>query len=306
IAAGLPCRAIVIALDGNTPDFLEAATTVYSRPSPGNRSHTQVYCEEIRLTIGRDALDRARSAIEALLLPDLPVHLYHEGSISSLSPILTPLHNQIDTIIIDSETFSDDFAEARHVEALLCDPAFKTRVRDLNWARLLHWREALAYSGEAHITEFLAAIREVEILHRAGRAESLMLLGWLASRLGWQIVPGSTEPDTWLVRSALHSILLRLKMTLTGPIGLQKISLRTEQDTFDVELSEDLQCLVSRDGQRMLTPVRSPETLAGLISMAVNAHAYDRVYAEALSAAVMLSSLRDDTALAGSSGGLAT
>jgi len=69
-------------------------------------------------------------------------------------------------------------------------------ITDLNWARLTHWRELVAQFFDVPIWRpFLDGITGIRVgfaVDMDGRdihpSQALLLLGWLASRLGWQPV----------------------------------------------------------------------------------------------------------------------
>src|SRR5215831_11952145 len=115
-----PCRSIVIQVQvGGDSETLTATPTIFCHPGIENVPGSQVCCEEIRLTAGRAAVERIPSAVKGLLLPDLPVYLYHEGDISLLDPILVHLGEDVDGVIVDSATFGDVPAGFRVLQTLL-------------------------------------------------------------------------------------------------------------------------------------------------------------------------------------------
>src|SRR5512145_1947169 len=64
ISQAHPCRTIVLEVDGEAPDALSASPTVFCRPSLGSgEARTQVCCEEIVITAGRDAVSRIPGAV---------------------------------------------------------------------------------------------------------------------------------------------------------------------------------------------------------------------------------------------------
>ena len=64
-------------------------------------------------------------------------------------------------------------------------------VVDLAWLRTTPWRERVAATFDpAHLRPDLATISAVEVRHHPdSNAAALLLVGWLASRLGWQPSP---------------------------------------------------------------------------------------------------------------------
>ena len=82
----------MIDIDGSAPEALSASPTVFCHPSLGSgEARTQVCCEEIVITAGRDAVSRIPGAVQSLLLPDLPVYIFHQGSVSLSDPVIKNL-----------------------------------------------------------------------------------------------------------------------------------------------------------------------------------------------------------------------
>ncbi len=288
ISEAHPCRAIVIDVDDAAPDVLTAEPTVFCRPSLGSGSQrTQVCCEEILITAGRDAVNRVSGAVQALLLPDLPVFLFHQGGVSAADPILNGLIHAIDGLIVDSASFEDIPASLRGLVGLRDMPHFHADPFDLNWHRLLPWRTALAQMFDGTSERLLLkSIQSVEITHNKARAQALLYFGWLISRLGWQLIAGG-DANTWLAQSAQGDILLHLDSNEADTPGLRSVTLTTDQNPISISMSDDCSCLITTDGREMTTHL-SPMTVGTCISMILDAPHRDHVFDESLSTAVSL------------------
>lgn len=285
-----PCRTLVLSIGDENPDALTAVPTVFCHPSLGSgEARTQVCCEEISITVGRSAVNRIPGAVQALLLPDLPVCLYHEGSISLNDPIFKGLSEVTDGLIVDSATFEDIPAVLRNLAALRDMPHFHANLFDVNWQRLLPWRRAIAQSFDGtRERALLKSIREVEVVHRTARAQGLLLLGWLTSRLGWQLKAGG-DANSWIARAVQGDVALHLHSTESGAPGLQKVTILSNDHPMTVALSEDESCLLTSDGRTAALRLM-PATTGALISSILDSASRDRVFEEALSMAVTLSS----------------
>jgi len=288
ISEAHPCRTIVIEIDDTAPDTLIAEPTVFCRPSLGSGSQrTQVCCEEICITAGRDAVSRVPGAVQALLLPDLPVFLFHHGGVSTADPIMSGLTHVIDGLIVDSASVEDIPASMRGLVGLRDMPHFHADPFDLNWHRLLPWRTALAHVFDGtNERQMLKSIQSVEITHNQARAQALLFFGWLISRLGWQLISGG-DSNTWLARSAQGDILLHLDSSEEGAPGLRSVSLTADQAPITITLSEECNCLITSDGHEMTTHLPSL-TEGACISMILDAPHRDHVFDDALTTAVML------------------
>ena len=96
-------------------------------------------------------------------------------------------------LIVDSA----DFARAdRTLPEVAKLSRLHVGITDLNWARLTHWRELVAQFFDVPVWRpFLDGITGIRVgfaVDMDGRdihpSQALLLLGWLASRLGWQPV----------------------------------------------------------------------------------------------------------------------
>ncbi len=290
ISQAHPCRTIVIEVDGSAPEALTASPTVFCRPSLGSgEARTQVCCEEIMIEAGRDAVNRIPGAVQALLLPDLPVYVFHRGGITQSDPIIKNLMEAIDGLVVDSATFEDMAAGMRTMVALRDTPHFHAQLFDLNWERLLPWRRALAHAFDGTNERALfKSIRTVEVAHREARAQALLFFGWLVSRLGWQLIAGG-DANSWTARSVQGEIAMRLNPVDSGAPGLQKVSITTGEHPLSIAFSDDKSCLIAQDG-RVITMRLPPTSDGALISLILDRPDPDQVFDESLSMAVTLAS----------------
>lgn len=140
------------------------------------------------------------SLVFAHLDSDLPLDLWWRGDLPTEPP--ADLFPWVDRLLVHSGEWSqprENFTTLRE------HPAFRrlhTSLGDLNWTRLNEVRAALAGFFDAPDTGAtdLAALDHVEIVHGPnGRLRALLLLGWLAVRLGWTLPAGETplSSDEW-------------------------------------------------------------------------------------------------------------
>ncbi|MBV9128082.1 MAG: glucose-6-phosphate dehydrogenase assembly protein OpcA [Verrucomicrobia bacterium] len=118
---------------------------------------------------------------------DLPLYLWWQGDFPQPAPG-EQLLAWVDRLLFDSADWSDaraQFAVLREICA--ANPRLKTALGDLDWTRLITWRSAIAQFFDLPGRHDLAELDRVEITHApTGRLTALLLLGWLALRLGWQ------------------------------------------------------------------------------------------------------------------------
>jgi hypothetical protein len=95
-------------------------------------------------------------------------------------------------------------------------------VVDLAWLRSTPWRERVAATFDTpHLRPDLQTITAVTVRHHPeSGAAGLLLIGWLASRLGWQLSRLMSGSDGKLVGSA-HARRQDVRMTLEPTPALQ-------------------------------------------------------------------------------------
>jgi len=154
----------------------------------------QVSYEQILVRASGDVDDRLASAVIPLLVPDLPVFLWWTGTPSLGSRSFADLLRLTNRLIVDSA----DFARPELTLPIMASISEAARGRfgltDLNWTRLTPWREiATAFFDVPAWRLFLDGITGVRVgfaVDMDGRdihpSQALLLVGWLASRLGWR------------------------------------------------------------------------------------------------------------------------
>lgn len=177
-----PGRVILIQYNPDEAERLEAWVTVYCHP----QRDVQVCSEMIVIEVGRDARDDLHSTVVALLAPDLPVFLWWMQLPSQDDHLYLKLAEEADRLIVDSDFLPDLASGLPALTALGGLP-----VSDLAWARLTPWRRRVAVFWDArHLREPLTYLRGVVIQFVRGHSpadanRALLLVGWLAERLGW-------------------------------------------------------------------------------------------------------------------------
>ncbi len=171
----LPSRAIVLFPRPDDPrDAIDADVDV--RCFTGS-SRSRGVCFEVILLYLRGARAAApASVVEPLLVPDLPDFLRWRGDLPFEEPQLEQLVDVADRLVVDSSEWRGP------EEAFARLPALFDRVvvSDVAWGRLEPWREAIA--------QLWPGIADASALRVAGpKADALLLVGWLRSRLGSEI-----------------------------------------------------------------------------------------------------------------------
>lgn len=195
-----PCRALLVDRSaGPAEPPLEAFASAHCHRVSGGR---QVCCEQVTIRVSPAGEDLVAGLVTPLLIPDLPVYLdwpaaarWVEGIDASTaeSQLFDTLRRVADVTVIDSSL-------ARDGRAILWRMAGQPRLRDLNWARLLPWREAVA--DRADMPGSPACRPDRIFIEAAGSpdrpmARPWLLAGWLADRLGWPFEPTDRLVVEW-------------------------------------------------------------------------------------------------------------
>lgn len=186
VTASTPARAIVVSLEpGATTSTLEGTTTAVCSLENGQK----VCSERISLAATGSACARVASAVDALLVPEIPTALVWLGRVHVDDPVFEELASNAHRVLLDSEYTS--ISSLLQVAKWARTQPTAPRIADMAWTRLASWHEMVARMfDEADARQHLDRIRRVCITQvsepgaRLG-PEPALLLGWLATRLGW-------------------------------------------------------------------------------------------------------------------------
>lgn len=187
VTASIPARAILASIepDGDGDEITGSATAVCSLSGGKN-----ICSERITLAVHGNASARAASAIEALLVPEIPTALVWLGRVHTDDPVFEDLANEAHRIVLDSEYTS--IASVIHVAAWARSQRNAPEIVDLAWTRIAVWQEMLARFFDDLETRPLASKVTRLVLKQAcdpGAGigpEGALMLGWIGTRLGWK------------------------------------------------------------------------------------------------------------------------
>jgi glucose-6-phosphate dehydrogenase assembly protein OpcA len=196
VTAQTPSRAIVLVADREAADArLEAY--VSTRCQAESRGGKQVCGEQVTIEAGGAVLENVSTAIEPLLVADIPVFLWWKDIPHYEDKLFSRLVELSDRVVIDSLAFDHPHEDLQHLaEMLRTHPEFM-RVSDLNWGRLTSWRTLLASFWDVpdyrplldQIDSLVVEYDPPDVSHEQLAPQALLVAGWLAARLGWQIAP---------------------------------------------------------------------------------------------------------------------
>lgn len=188
-----PSRAIVVLADRGSREGSEKRIEMHCQlPIPDGAR--QVCYEQILVRASGDVDDRLASAVIPLLVPDLPVFLWWTGTPPLGSRSFADLLRLTDRLIVDSADFARPEVTLPIIARISEAARGRFGVTDLNWTRLTPWREiATAFFDVPSWRLFLDGITGLRVgfaVDMDGRdihpSQALLLVGWLASRLGWR------------------------------------------------------------------------------------------------------------------------
>lgn len=167
---------------------IDATATLRDVESSGGS--VGVLHEAVELRVGSTHLPRIDTIVDPVLVSELPTVLWSPHNRDEAVEALLPM---TDVILIDTDDpvyFDGPGAALQRAADLLDGHVY---VVDLAWLRTIAWRERLAGSfSEPARRDALDGLKRIFVRHHPGSiVSSLLLTGWLASRLEW--VPGALE-----------------------------------------------------------------------------------------------------------------
>jgi hypothetical protein len=156
------------------------ARAVMHYEDPANGARLGVLLEEVEIDMGPSQLEHLDTVIDPVVVSDLPTMFWsphgHDEAVRAALDI-------VDVILLDSDDLPDH-AEALARASELLRSAY---VVDLAWLRTTPWRERIAASFDPPDRRAaLNRIASFDVRHQPDSvASSLLLAGWLCSRLRW-------------------------------------------------------------------------------------------------------------------------
>jgi glucose-6-phosphate dehydrogenase assembly protein OpcA len=158
----------------------------------GADASDQMICgEQVVVATPRQGVHHLPSLADQLILPDLPAFLWWVGDLAPADDhLFERLATLADRVIVDSGSFRDLGSALPRIRRLVRRHHQPGALSDLTWARLTPWRELVSqfFDGTA-LRQFLPHLNRVQVEYGLGsadgRAQALLLVSWLAERLGW-------------------------------------------------------------------------------------------------------------------------
>ncbi len=166
-----------------------AITTDIMRP----QSASAMQCEVITLRVHGAAGDHLSGLIDPLLQSGVPNYLWWVGTPAFGKRELDDTLKICDGLIVDSSRFEAPYRSFLDLARLASHSHEKLGVGDLAWTRLDPWRESVAqFFSPMDRRPFLKGISEIGVDYsgegRGNRVAASLLVGWLASAIGWKLL----------------------------------------------------------------------------------------------------------------------
>ena len=198
LAAQNPCRVITLCPTFGEDEGVSAQVSAYCPVQKSNSSNL-VCCEYITLRGTKEALERVSELVNSLVVSDLPKFVWWKGTPNPEQVLFRNIALASSCLILDSSFYGDAASEMVKIQTLVNE---HTNIADLNWYRLAPWQELAAAAFDP--PERRMALTEVDRIgidyERGNPAQALMLLGWLASRLNWQLSKAKHEGGDYNIR----------------------------------------------------------------------------------------------------------
>jgi glucose-6-phosphate dehydrogenase assembly protein OpcA len=226
VTQSIPSRSIVVTID---PTSRVAALRGDVTAVCG--TDNAACSERVTLVATGAACARVASAALALIVPELPTTLVWLGRVHEADPIFREMAADAQRVIVDTEYTS--------IGSLLtlsrwAKHAGETAVADLAWTRIAVWQEMCArFFDDPQMRPLAHQVEGLRIVQMSSRGDRLgsegsLLLGWIATRLGWRIeaLAGAIElrrPDKGKVELELASMPRDPRV---APLAIASVTMR--------------------------------------------------------------------------------
>jgi glucose-6-phosphate dehydrogenase assembly protein OpcA len=223
-----PARVLLLRSDPHQPDrAVEAHVSALCQLAGDGR---QICSEYIVVEATDQALHRLPYTVRSLLLGDLPTSLWWATRQAPplAGELFADLAGMSNQVIYESLAWSDP-VEGLVVTAdwALAGPP-DLAVADLEWRRLKHWRRLMSQNLDPAVTPgALDQITEVRVQHGPhALPKAWLLIGWLASRLGWHPKSARVQPGhdiTWSFQAGRPIQAVALRQAKAEPYKVHEV-----------------------------------------------------------------------------------
>ncbi len=286
-----PCRGILAAQADDATQVESAISAHCWRTASGGK---HICSEEILLRAAPRMQAELASAVLALLVPELPVHLWLVGDPEPLRRVPDEILEITDYLYVDSAGGAVVALSLAAIQSAASDDD-DVQIVDLAWQRGAAWRELTAQLFDGRGGELIDKIASIEVVGGSGSVSSGALLhaGWLVSRL--DLTAATIESANTRVVATFYDgsrpVVVQIAPSPAG-IELESVTLHTDAATLAVSFhSESGHMHVRSDWTE--EPVRrtvaaEPMDDASVLTLAIQGQTDRAIYAAALRLAIAL------------------
>lgn len=219
VVAAYPSRVIALVNDpdaAQTPDPVRVGLLAAQRSDGASAIRGELLAASLR---GR-AFEEGAAIAASWSASGIPTVVWWNGPAVTDDHLFEDMLDIADRILVDSSAMTD-VASDFDVLGDVVTASHHARVTDALWLRLLAWRQAFAQAFDQPAARIdLEHVRSVDLAVRqspGGQAAALLLVGWLASRLGWRLDRRTTQG--WRLVSDGHAVDVICE-PLSAPDGL--------------------------------------------------------------------------------------
>jgi len=149
-------------------------------------------CELVVLRVQGAAGSHLAALVDPLLVSGVPTYLWWLGTPAFGHAELTDALRIADALVIDSSRFERPYHSFLSLAELALHSHRRLGLADFQWQRLEPWREGVAqFFSPQERRSLMQGIAEVGIEYagegRGNRIGAALVIGWLASSLGWKL-----------------------------------------------------------------------------------------------------------------------
>lgn len=291
-----PARVLLLQTDPHQVNTeVEAHVSAFCNKIGNGR---QVCSEYIIVEATDRALRRLPYTVRSLLLGDLPTSLWWATTQAPplAGEIFTELARMSDQVIYESQAWADPVeGMVTTADWAMASPA-ELAVADLEWRRIKYWRRIISQNLDPSVTPAaLDHITEVRVQHGPhALPKAWLLLGWLASRLGWKPEGGKVRPDheiAWKFQAGgrpLQAVAIRQAKAEPYKVHEAEVSWRSGDQTKTMifsRLAAGMLAVSTDDDRPPRIQVMPSQPRAALVAQQLPKLGRDTIFLEALQVA---------------------
>lgn len=228
------CRAILVTVDPDAP-AKQVRAWISAHCHLGRAGEKHVCSEQITFLL-EGATDKSLpNILFSQLDSDLPLTLWWQEDFPE--QIREDLWRRIDRVVFDSAQWRDPVTQFAIFSRILVEANPRLIPCDLNWARILHLRQALSqiFNPIAN-RELLSRIEKITLSHAAGhRATAVLFIAWLAAQLRWKLLERTADGFRFSGKTAPVIEIAISENSEKPSASISRIHIQAADTTIDIQ-----------------------------------------------------------------------